>query len=463
MCFSRSRSRPGLKNTAPALALALCALLPSSCPAQESGSAAASLPVSEQEAMSSRIREAAELAASAAQPLQPEGVRSGALFKSFSGEAQRLSSAAQERLSQGVEGLPGAAGSARQRSLAPDPSLAPAPAANAGPQGSFDLLLFISFGLDDATIREIYAANAGSKRVALVLRGLVKGTSTINATAKAIQAKAAELGLRNPPSVLINPVWFKQYGITKVPAVVALERPAPARSGDPSTGRENKGPAEIARAYGLVDALPLVRKIEEGRRGDLGIMGPVAEIQERDLIEEMQDRASKIDWEGRKRAALARAWENQPVEPLEKAREARLRTVNPEFEVTRDITAPDPQKPGKTLVIARKGERRNPLEIRKFPHVILVTDPTDKAEDGFIRSNLADKLRERGLAPQQLMVVICNADRKAGWDGYDALVREYNRHVWVLTPEMKARFMLERHPALVWAEGNRFKVEEFAP
>lgn len=329
------------------------------------------------------------------------------------------------------------------------------------PSGNYDILIFISFGLDKNTLREIYASNADNKRVALILRGLVKGTKTIQESVAKIQEIATELKLKTPPAVLINPVWFRQYNINKVPAVVALNGVAPKRSGNPNTGKEVKGPDELARAYGLVDAMPLVREIENGKRGDLGNLGPVAEISERDLIDEMQERASKIDWEQKKREALAKAWDNQPIEELDKATENRLRVINPEFTVMRDITAADPKDNTKTLVIAKQGEKFNPLVARGFPYVVLITDPTDKREDEFVRNNLAKILKKRSLKPQNLMVVISNADRERGWDAYNELVREYNRHIWVLTPEMKARFMLERHPSLVWAEGLNFKVEEF--
>ncbi len=329
-----------------------------------------------------------------------------------------------------------------------------------GPE--YDTLIFISYSLDEATIRQLYEINAGSARTALVVRGLPKGTATITQATVEIQRLAREMKLEPPPNVVINPVWFQQYRISKVPTVVALKSPTPPQSGDQSTLAARKAPEEIARAEGIIDPEWLRRRITLGERGDLGVRGPVAEIEERDLIEEMKERAARIDWSKKRQQALARAWRNIPVEPLEKAREYRLRVIDPTFTVLKDITAPDPHHPGKELVVARRGQKVNPLEAKPFTRLLVVFDPTDGKEAEFVRRRLPKWEEEHGTGYAGTRLLMTSFSRDEGWDGYNRLVQSFgSRPLYALQKELRSAFALERHPCIAYAVGTRFIVEEF--
>ena len=143
----------------------------------------------------------------------------------------------------------------------------------------FDTLIFISFGMSEENLKQLYQMHAGNERVALVIRGLAKGDKGIPETLRRIQKLAVDLKLETPPTVLINPVWFRQYKITSVPTILVLKSKTPKRSGDIETGKENKAPEELARVEGLIDPQTVYQAIYDGKRGDLGIKGPVEEIQ----------------------------------------------------------------------------------------------------------------------------------------------------------------------------------------
>src|SRR5574344_338316 len=192
----------------------------------------------------------------------------------------------------------------------------------------FDTLIFISFDLDEQTLKQLYQLNAGSKRTALVLRGLVKGTTTIDQTIIKIQKFAADLKLEVPPTVLLNPLWFKQYHVDKVPTIVYLKDKTPKKSGNFETGETVKAPEILSRVEGLIDPQYLYERESEGKTGNFGVKGIVANIGERDLIELMQERAATINFEDKKEKAIARAWNNIKIEPLEKATENRTRIID---------------------------------------------------------------------------------------------------------------------------------------
>lgn len=331
---------------------------------------------------------------------------------------------------------------------------------------NYSTLVFFSWGLGQDAVDEMLRANAGQADTALVLRGLIPGTKDFPGTLAKIAGRIKALGLRDsPPNVVINPVWFTQYGITKVPAVVALVSPTDGASGEPETRKARPKKQELARVFGLGDALWLRGRVSQGGRGSFGVQGPVGEIAERDVIDEMKDRASKVDWEKKRDAAVARAWKNIPIETLEKAPRYRLRVVDPTFTVLRDLKAPDPYHKGRELVIARRGQRINPLSLRPFTKMLVVFDASDPKEAEYVRKSLPGWKKEHGKDDNSTVLIMSGFDRDSGWEGYGKVTQGFGgRPVFALQKELIPSFGLERHPCLVYQggrDGMGFIVEEF--
>lgn len=328
---------------------------------------------------------------------------------------------------------------------------------------TYDTLIFISYGMDEQTLKQLYQINAGNKHVALVVRGLVKGTTSIEDTIRILQKIALDLKLEVPPNVLINPVWFKQYHITSVPTIVKLNANTSKKSGDFDTGKELPKVTELARVQGIIDPAYLTEQITLGKKGDLGVKGPVVEIQERDMIEELQERAAKINWTQKAENAKRRAWQNIPIEPLEHATTYRKRLVDPTVTIQKDIIVDDPQHKGEKLVVARKGDRLNPLEYRPFDRLLVIFNPTIKAEVDYVQQHLDGWIKQTQRTEQTTRLMITDLDRSGGWDEYNGLIKKFDKPVYVLVPEVKKTFVLERTPAIVYAQQDalEFVVEEF--
>ena len=328
---------------------------------------------------------------------------------------------------------------------------------------TFDTLIFISYGMDEQTLKQLYQINAGNKHVALVVRGLVRGTTTIEDTVRVLQKIAVDLKLEVPPTVLINPVWFKQYHITSVPTIVKLNANTSKKSGDFDTGKELPAVTELARVQGIIDPAYLTEQIVLGKKGDLGVKGPVTEIQERDLIEELQERTAKINWAQKAENAKRRAWKNIPIEPLEHATTYRKRLVDPTVTIQKDIIVDDPQHKGEKLVVARKGDKLNPLEFRPFDRLLVVFNPTIKTEVDFVAKHLDTWIKQSGNLAQNTRLLITDMDRSGGWNEFNGLIKKFDKPVFVLVPEVKKTFVLERTPAIVYAQKGalEFVVEEF--
>jgi conjugal transfer pilus assembly protein TraW len=61
------------------------------------------------------------------------------------------------------------------------------------------------------------------------------------------------------------------------------------------------------------------------------------------------------------------------------------------------------------------------------------------------------------------MYLASGLDRTAGWDGLAVVEDRLDAPVYLLTPEVRARFALERVPAFVEAQGTVFRVAEVPP
>lgn len=54
-------------------------------------------------------------------------------------------------------------------------------------------------------------------------------------------------------------------------------------------------------------------------------------------------------------------------------------------------------------------------------------------------------------------------DREGSWEGLDKLEQRVDGPVYLLTPDIKSRFKLERVPALIESDGRAFVVTEIPP
>ncbi len=302
------------------------------------------------------------------------------------------------------------------------------PAANAPPTQTITLL--VSRALGAAALRDIFASAAGPD-VRIVFRGVAEGEPLLDF----MRGIHAELdGLDPMPAVELDPTPFREAGAEAVPLMIL------------------SGPdGEIARVAGLSDPAWLQAQVAAGRTGDLGVRGPVEAISEPDMLEEIARRIAALDLAALREQALARYWTRAVFEHLPAAREPRTRVIDPLIEAKADIALPD----GTLLV--RSGERLNPLDRLAFGLRLVVFDPTEPAQVRMARmlGESAGALRPVYLATR--------FDRDAGWEGFRAVEDALDETVYLLTPDVRERFALERVPASVESAGRVFLVREHPP
>jgi conjugal transfer pilus assembly protein TraW len=240
------------------------------------------------------------------------------------------------------------------------------------------------------------------------------------------------------PQVTMNPVLFRKYGVTVAPTILY----------------ERDG-VELARARGIVNSRWLKDRMERDKAsGDLGKWGETAAIAERDLIEEMQARLAGIDWEAKKKQALAGYWGKQRFLELPKAREEKVIYLDATYKVEDDFILPD----GK--VVARKGEKIDLFQKVPPTFMLIVFDAGDPRQ-----LEWALKTGKQHAGKYRVKFITTRIpDRERGWDSLAKLYETLEAPVFLLNEQVRDRFKLTHVPGTVRyvKEKQRFEVKEWA-
>lgn len=344
----------------------------------------------------------------------------GASAQKLSPEDQAIIDRSRQIVEQALQSHAGPAAPASGTSL---PAVSPVSPA--------ELLIFISRSLPDGELRALFAAIAGRADVRLVFRGVRPG-ERLPAFLRSTHELLA--GLQPAPNVGLDPEAFRAHGVSAVPELVLQENHQ-----------------VIARVRGTLAVDWFLREVAAGRRGDFGAYGPVREIAEPDLLEELQRRAAALDGAALKRWALARFWEGAAFVELPETVAAQVREVDPTVQVMADIAGPDGR------LIARAGDRINPLAVLPFTSRLVVFDPLRPAQVAVAQA------AGRAVGLRRVIYLVTRLDRQRGWQDLHDLETRLGQPVYLLTADLAERLQLQRAPAVVEAAGPRLRVEEIVP
>jgi hypothetical protein len=298
--------------------------------------------------------------------------------------------------------------------------------------------VYITQTMPRGELLELAARSRESGSMTLVLRGLLPGQ-----TLKDLQHVVWELiqpvtDGGSVPSITIDPRPFRSLGVTHAPVLA----------------RYDDAGVLLASAAGTTNPAWLDERVAGGARGDLGKVGPVVEVAERDMEEVIREQLAALDPEAIRKRMTERArsfWERAPMLDLPPVQVSAERLVDPTFVVTETIKTPD------GTVLAWQGERVNPLERMAFGQRLVVVDITDPRQVALARRVLEDG------SPLQTTLITVRFDREKGWDGYSEAVVDFQRPVYLLTEAMRATYHLQRVPSIVTARDLRFVIQEVGP
>jgi conjugal transfer pilus assembly protein TraW len=301
----------------------------------------------------------------------------------------------------------------------------------AAPQGPDETIyVFLSYSLGDSNLKAILGELAGRENVVAVMRGIPEGEK-LQTGIRRMQQLANQFS--PAPSVILHPGKFQEFDVETVPTIAYK-----GRRGD-------------LMVRGLVNIDWFLEQLEKGKQGDLGLHGEVAEIDEPDLIAVMKQRLAAIDLQQQAKDSIETFWTRIEFRDLDEAQTYRRREINPAIVGVRNLATAEGQ------VFFREGERLNPLDKMPFTQTIFVFDAT---QEDHLR--LVERWRSELPQHARFILIATRLPREDGWESLKKLERRLKHPVFLLSPDVHARFELEYAPAKAYADNDRkvFVVEE---
>jgi hypothetical protein len=264
--------------------------------------------------------------------------------------------------------------------------------------------------------------------VEVAYRGLWEGNRTIMDAFRQSGRMLRDFGVKRLGAEFnMNPTAFREAGVTVVPTMVYVH-----------------GDRQLSRVTGSVNIRSFHESIEDAPK-DFGNEGAVFEIQEKDFFVEIQERMAKIDWKQKVEQAKKTFWNKITPYNIPVSSEYESFDVDMTVVVNQDIYA---EYNGKKHVIARSGDRFNPLdrpEMAQFNRRMLVFNPNDGkqalwAEDQ-VRNALS--LNER---PVIMLTELLATDKHKT---FSVLEERYKMPIYLLQDKVITTFNLTQIPAAI--------------
>ena len=296
--------------------------------------------------------------------------------------------------------------------------------------------IFISQSMPDAEIEGLVELARAQPEVVLVLRGLRPGQQLTDIYAwLAPYLRPSTTQGRPVPHITLDPEPFNALNVADAPALA----------------RYDENGQLIAFVLGVSSTDWLDSQIAAGRRGNLGAYGPTVPVIEEDIIKALQARASQLDFSESAAGALDRFWARTEAHDLPRTRQDRVRMLDPTIEISQTMTAPDGS------VIARQGDRFNPLEAVPFHSILGFFDPADVDQVAWARRLVqSNPGRKVTLMASQLRTL-------DGLEGLGRLADQIGAKVFSLPADVRNTFHIQTVPTAVTAQGLEFHIHEQVP
>lgn len=295
-------------------------------------------------------------------------------------------------------------------------------------------LILASFSMPHAALQDLLEEAYETNSV-VAFRGVPKGGKIfeIGNRVMAILKDKDKL-----PSVIINPIVFKDLRVSEVPVVVYPV----------------KGSDKVATIRGLINIDWIGRTVGDGRHLsslDLGRHGMTWEVSEPDFIEEMKRRIMDVDWDAMKGNAVKNFWGSRKYYEIPSARQNNSFSFDPTMIAPKDIRNSE----GRILVPI--GTAINPLKYMPLTKRYIFFDARSPEQ-----VKIANRLKEEAWkSGRGASLIMANFDVKTGWDGFESLNNQLKSPVLLLNDMVKTRFRIKALPSMAEAKGDRIVVTEF--
>jgi conjugal transfer pilus assembly protein TraW len=290
------------------------------------------------------------------------------------------------------------------------------------------LILFVSASLGDEALKRAFRAASGDPEITIVFRGVLPGE-----TLTRVVRRLGELleGIEPKPNVAIHPKSFRDHRVSLVPTIV-----------EQASGRTIRGTL-LAETF---------RKRADGATDlDLGVVGPVRDIAEPDLVALIKAEIAQADIEADAMEAVSSYWRRVSFIELPKASKHRVRRLDP------TVTTENELRVHEGRLLAPAGVAINPLERLPFASRLLVFDGTDPDELAWAKEHVHPE--------RKTILITAKIDREVGWPAWKRLHDDLGQPVYLLPAKLAERLAIEATPTLIEAspDGQALLITEDAP
>jgi conjugal transfer pilus assembly protein TraW len=173
---------------------------------------------------------------------------------------------------------------------------------------------------------------------------------------------------------------------------------------------------------------------------DLGVVGKLYPIQERDALEELESRAAKVDWKKKLGKIKPEKYRPENSVSLPRASKSSVRLVDVTYVL--DIDVPD----GKGGIVYPKGYSFNPLDYVPFRRTIVVINAQDHEQVAWFKSSEYAKRID-------VMLLITEG-------GYLEVSKSLNRPIFYADTRIAEKFQIHSVPAIVRQSGRMMEVTD---
>lgn len=198
----------------------------------------------------------------------------------------------------------------------------------------------------------------------------------------------------------------------------------------------------IPKYLELLTACCMIALVPYAEGKVLETVGKTYQIAETDAVDDLEKRASRIDWNRMKKMVQPEKYRPQDLSNLPRARKSGSRMVDMTYTLDADIVDTD------GTVLYPKGYTFNPLDYLVFNKTIVVINGDDRGQiDWFARSKFN----------KQTGAMLCIT---AG--SVTDLRKRFHRPVYYATSAILRRFSIRALPSVVSRQGSMMEVEEIA-
>lgn len=241
-------------------------------------------------------------------------------------------------------------------------------------------------------------------------------------------------GLKHLPAIEIDPPAFAKYHVRWVPDAVVVH-----------DGKE------LARVAGVYQPQWIMSHVG-AKGGDLGAYGTLYRPVEVNMEAVIKGRIAAFNWKSYVHRAVHDFWRDQVLPLVPHATHPKTYLIDPTITITHNITLPN------GTILARAGERVNPLQHMVFTLHLLVIDASSAPQRAFAKAFIDGHQDDHVV----VMSTAVPSTSLHGWKTWAQWSTAIDHRLTLYSHAYAQRFKIQGTPSIIEGDGTYLKVVQFA-